>query len=81
MPLTLNDINFTSLTRTEAQQLEQELNAQYPDLNQTPIQSNVRATFFENHRYLVLGAGALMVWSYYGHQRMSTIMNRRANLL
>lgn len=81
MPLTLNDINFTSLTRDEAQELENELNADYPDLTPTPIQSNVQSTFFENHKYLVLGAGALVLWSYYGHQRMNVIMQRRANYL
>lgn len=81
MPLTLSDINFHSLTRDEAEELEQELNAEYPDLNSTPIQSDVRTTFFENHKYVVLGAGALVLWSYYCHQRLNVMMNRRANSL
>ena len=81
MPLTLNDINFHSLTRDEAQELESELNAEYPDLNSTPIQSNVQSTFFENHKYLALGAGALVLWSYYSHQRMGVVMRRQANYL
>ena len=81
MPLTLNDVNFYSLTRDEAQQLETELDQLYPDLNKTPVASNVKKTFYENHKYMVLGVGAVVLWSYYGHTQFVSQMNRRQSIL
>ena len=81
MPLTIADINFHSLTRAEAAQLESELDATYPDLGRTPVQSNAFDGFFENHKYVVLGAVAVVAWSYFSHQRMNVIINRRMSTL
>ena len=81
MPLTLNDVNFYSLTRDEAQKLETEFDQMYPDMNKTPVASNVNNTFYENHKYMVLGVGAVVLWSYYGHTQLVTQMNRRQSIL
>jgi hypothetical protein len=81
MPLTLNDINFHSLTRAEATQLETELEGMYPDMVQTPVQSTAFDGYYENHKYLALAVGAVVFWAYTSHERTAVMIKRRMNTL
>ena len=79
MPIDLTDINFHHLTRSEAQQIESELDGMYPTLNPTPIQSTASSTFFENHKYMAVGLGLFVVGTYYLHTKQVNKLARDFN--
>ena len=77
MPISIKDINFHSLTKDEAKQLEDELNAEYPDLSKVPAQSNPTANFFQDHWMLLLGTGGLLVGAWFMYNQHGEKMQKR----
>ena len=65
MTIDINDINYHSLTKSEARDIQQELDSEYGTLEKFPVKSNVRSTFFENHWILIGSAALIFVSSMY----------------
>lgn len=76
MPISICDNNFYKLTKADARDMDNELNAHYPNLERVKIDSDVYSTFFENHIYLLAVTGMVVFSTCYFYNQKTYELNR-----